>query len=141
MVCTFPNDTATINIERAYADEDFLVESIVQAGQFYTVAILPKLPGKWYTRSDIMPSAVVNDSTSAEYMVQITHNLNGPRVSHACNTRVTCVAHAYHTQALDVITRVVSSLACARVYSVIHACKFKQCGMVFNQWSRTVKSS
>ena len=67
VVCTFPNDTATINIERIYLDEDFLVESIVQAGQFYTVAILPELLGKWYTRSDIMPSAVVNDSTSAEY--------------------------------------------------------------------------
>ena len=26
-----------------------------------------------------------------ESTVQITHNLNGPRVSHACNTRVTCV--------------------------------------------------
>ena len=24
------------------------------------------------------------------YTVQITHNLNAPRVSHACHTRVTC---------------------------------------------------
>ena len=57
----------TLNEYNNYADEDFLVESIVQAGQFYTVVILPELLGKWYTRSDIMPSAVVNDSTSVEY--------------------------------------------------------------------------
>ena len=76
-------------------------------------------------------------------MVQITHNFNGPRMSdsHACNTRGTRMVYACHTQALDVITHMVSSLACARVYSVIHACKFKQCGMVFNQRQRTVKSS
>ena len=67
VVCTFPNDTATINVEQICADEDFLVESIVQAGQFYTVAMLPELLGKWYTRSDIMPSAAVNDSGSQEH--------------------------------------------------------------------------
>ena len=50
VVCTFPNDTATINIEWICVDEDFLVESIVQAGQFYTVLTLPELLGKWYTR-------------------------------------------------------------------------------------------
>lgn len=38
VVCTFSNDAATVNIERMCPDEDFLVESIVQAGQFYTVA-------------------------------------------------------------------------------------------------------
>lgn len=29
--------------------------------------ILPELLGKWYTRSDIMPSAAVNDSSSLEF--------------------------------------------------------------------------
>ena len=67
VVCTFPNDVATINVERIYVDEDFLVESIVKAGQFYTVAILPELLAKWYTRSDIMPSGVIDDSASSDY--------------------------------------------------------------------------
>ena len=84
------------------------------------------------------PTKIVTHLTDT---VQITHNLNSPCVSHACHTRITRMVYACHTQTLDVITRVVSSLACAHVYSVIHVCKFKQCGMVFNQWRRTVKSS
>ena len=67
VVCTFPDNIPTINIERMYPDEDFIVENVVKAGQFYVVAILPELLAKWYTRSDIMPSGVINDSNSSDY--------------------------------------------------------------------------
>ena len=49
VVCTFKNDVPTMLVERVYADEDFLFEAIVQAGDFFTVAILSKLLGRWYT--------------------------------------------------------------------------------------------
>ena len=49
VICTFPNDVPVITVEKIYPDVDFLVNSIVQAGHFYTVAILPKLLIKWYT--------------------------------------------------------------------------------------------
>ena len=43
---TFPNDEPVIAVERIYPDVDFLVTSIVQAGCFYTVAILSELLAK-----------------------------------------------------------------------------------------------
>ena len=46
VVCTFPNDKPVIAVERIYPDVDFLETSIVQAGHFYTVAILPELLAK-----------------------------------------------------------------------------------------------
>ena len=46
VVCTFPNDEPVIAVERIYPDVDFLETSIVQAGHFYTVAILPELLAK-----------------------------------------------------------------------------------------------
>ena len=68
VICTFPNDVPVIAVERIYPDVDFLENSIVQAGHFYTVAILPELLAKWYTRSIVMPdSAVVDDSSIYNY--------------------------------------------------------------------------
>ena len=64
VVCTFPGDVPTIVIERIYPDVDFLVNSIVQAGHFYTVAILPELLAKWYTRSIVMPATAVVDNSA-----------------------------------------------------------------------------
>ena len=45
VVCTFKNDVLTMLAERIYADEDFFVEAIMQANDFFTVAILPELLG------------------------------------------------------------------------------------------------
>ena len=45
VVCTFKIDVPTMLVERIYVDEDFLVEAIMQAGDFFTVAILPELLG------------------------------------------------------------------------------------------------
>ena len=68
VVCTFKNDVPTMLVERVYVDEDFLVEAIVQAGDFFTVAILPELLGRWYTRKVVMPEATINDSRTSGYM-------------------------------------------------------------------------
>ena len=46
VVCTFKNDVPIMLAERVYLDGDFLVEAIVQAGGFFTVAILPELLGR-----------------------------------------------------------------------------------------------
>ena len=68
VVCTFKNDVPTMLVERVYVDEDFLVEAIVQAGDFFTVAILPELLGRWYTRKVVMPEATIDDSRTSGYM-------------------------------------------------------------------------
>jgi len=68
VICTYPNNVPTITIDRISPDTDFLVQSIVQAGYFYTVAILPEILAKWYTRSIVMPAdAVIDYSTTYNY--------------------------------------------------------------------------
>ena len=59
VVCTYLNNVPTITIDWISPDTDFLVQSIVQAGYFYTVAILPELLAKWYSQSIVMPAAAV----------------------------------------------------------------------------------
>lgn len=54
-------------VERLYL-HDFLIEAIVAAGDFFSVAILPELLGRWYTRKAVMPEAAIDDSGSSSYI-------------------------------------------------------------------------
>jgi len=49
VVCTFPDDVPTITVQGILIDEDFLVSCVKKSGDFYKVAILPKLLGRWFT--------------------------------------------------------------------------------------------
>ena len=53
--CTFPNDTTTLFMQRIEIDGDSLSSCIMKSGNFYKVAILPDLLGRWFT-SDVMPT-------------------------------------------------------------------------------------
>ena len=67
VVCTFPNGTPTISVERIYLDVDFIVSSIVQAGNFFTIAVLPEILGRWYTHSVVIPNSVIDDTNTTDY--------------------------------------------------------------------------
>ena len=41
---------------------------------------------------------ILSESVLLPPMVQITHNLNGPRMSHVCDTHGTHVSHAWYTR-------------------------------------------
>ena len=56
IVCTFPNDTTTLFMQRIEIDGDFLSSCIMKSDDFYKVAILPELPGRWFMRSNVMPT-------------------------------------------------------------------------------------
>ena len=64
-------------------------------------------------------------------MVQITHNLNGPRVSHACDTRGVNQTHVgflgsthvyTHTQYLHMRVHAHAVFTFACVFTCVHAC-------------------
>ena len=67
VVCTFPNGTPTTSVERIYLDVDFIVNSIVQAGNFFTIAVLPEILGRRYTRSVVIPNSVIDDTNTTDY--------------------------------------------------------------------------
>ena len=80
VICTFPNDVPVITIERISPDADFLEKSIVEAGHFYTVAILPELFAKWYTRSIVNPATAVVDHPSTYNYCYCKRELGGEMV-------------------------------------------------------------
>ena len=80
VICTFPNDVPAITIERISPDADFLVNSIVQAGHFYTVTILPELLAKWYTRSIVMPDTAMVDHSSTYNYCYCKEELGGEMI-------------------------------------------------------------
>ena len=66
VVCTFPNDTPTLCIQRIkIIDEDFLSSCIEKSRDLHKVAILPELLGRWFTRSIVMP--IVDDRNDLSY--------------------------------------------------------------------------
>ena len=67
VVCTFPNDTPTLFIQRIKIDEDFLLSCIEKSRDLYKVAILPELLGRWFTRSVVMPTVDHRNDLSYKY--------------------------------------------------------------------------
>ena len=49
-VCTFPESSPSMHIERIYPDPEFWHVCVSKAEHFFKVCILPELIGKWYTR-------------------------------------------------------------------------------------------
>lgn len=62
VVCTFPNCIPTLHVERIQIDDEFMVDCVEKATQFFSVAILPELLGKWFTRSLVIPPEIESSS-------------------------------------------------------------------------------
>ena len=67
VVCTFPNNIPTLSVERISLDEEFVDACIEQASQFFKVAILPELLGRWYSRSLVIPVKMNSETSGYDY--------------------------------------------------------------------------
>ena len=67
VVCTFPNNIPTLSVERITVDKEFVDACIEQASQFFKVAILPELLGRWYSRSLVIPVKMNSGTASYDY--------------------------------------------------------------------------
>ena len=67
VVCTFPNNTPTLLVERITLDEQFVNICIEQASHFFKIAILPELLGRWYTRTLVIPAKVDSTTSGSSY--------------------------------------------------------------------------
>ena len=67
VVCTFPNNTPTLLVERITLDEQFVDICIEQASHFFKIAILQELLGRWYTRSLVIPAKVDSATSGSSY--------------------------------------------------------------------------
>ena len=96
VVCTFPNDSPTIAMERLFLDEEFIHACIENATQFFDVAILPELLGRWYTRSLVIP--VEMDSTSDYNFCYCKEEKGGEMV--CCDNSDCCSGQWFHLSCL-----------------------------------------
>ena len=91
MADTFPSNSEPSNVDLLIGSDYFWsilgTEKVILPSGLYLISskIGYILTGK-YSDPDHM--------SCKSYTVQITHNLNSPRVSHACHTRVVFVSHA-----------------------------------------------
>ena len=60
-LCTFPDDKPTLYIVQIEIDCDFVANCIMKSGDFYKVAIMPELLGRWFTRSVVLPAITLDD--------------------------------------------------------------------------------
>ena len=67
IVCTFLNDTRTLFMQRIEIDVDFLTQCIMKSGDFYKVAIMPELLGKFFTRSCVMTTIDGREEANYKY--------------------------------------------------------------------------
>jgi len=66
VVCTFPNEKPSLSVTRINYDPEFLSKCIEESVNFYRVAILPELLGRWFTRIVVMPGSATDDRDSYE---------------------------------------------------------------------------
>ena len=87
---TFRQDEKDMHVERIYPDKEFWFQHVAQVQQLFTVAILPELMGKFYSRtSDQSSTSASNDTCATTTSNQSTSassdtNDNGPTYSY-CN--------------------------------------------------------
>ena len=60
VVCTFPNKKPSLFVTRIDIDVEFMSRCIDESCDFYRVAILPELLGRWFTRSVVMPDSAID---------------------------------------------------------------------------------
>lgn len=86
VVSTFPDDRPTLYIERIEIDCNFVANCTLKSGDFYKVAIMPELLGRWFTRSAVLPTSTVDDrNDDSQYAYCYCKEEQGGQMIHCDN--------------------------------------------------------
>ena len=85
VVCTFPNEKPSLFVTRIDYNPEFLSRCVEESINFYRVAVLPELLGRWFTRSVVMPDSATDDRDSNQYNYCYCKEERGGEMIHCDN--------------------------------------------------------